>query len=55
MALILSIDKIMEALDKGDCVVGINLDIPKAFDTVNHIFLQKFSMCGTKRHCSWLV
>ena len=47
MALILLIDKITEALDKGDCVVGIYLDFSKAFDTVNHdILLQKLSMYG---------
>ena len=47
MALILLIDRITEALDKGDCVVGIYLDFSKAFDTVNHeILLQKLSMYG---------
>ena len=45
MALMLLIDKITEALDNGDCVVGIYLDFFKAFDTLNHdIFLQKPSM-----------
>ena len=47
MALILLIDRITEALDKGDCVVGIYLDFSKAFDTVNHeILLQKLIMYG---------
>ena len=47
MTLILLIDRITEALDKGDCVVGIYLDFSKAFDTVNHeIVLQKLSMYG---------
>ena len=47
IALILLIDKITEALDKGDCVVGIYLDFSEAFDTVNHdILLQKLSMYG---------
>ena len=47
MALILLIDRITEALDKGDCVVGTYLDFSKAFDTVNYeILLQKLSMYG---------
>ena len=42
MALIYLIDKITEALDNGDCVIGIFLDFSKAFDTVDHnILLQK--------------
>ena len=42
MELILLIDRITEALDKGDFVLGIYLNFSKAFDTVNHeILLQK--------------
>ena len=48
-ALMLLIDKITEALDKGNRVVGINLDFSKAFDIVNHdIVLQKLSMYGVQ-------
>ena len=39
MALIILIDKISEALENGDCVIGIYLDFSKAFDTVDHIIL----------------
>ena len=47
MALLLLVDKITEALDKGECVVGIFLDFSKTFDTVNHdILLQKLSLYG---------
>ena len=47
MALISFIDRITEALDKGDCVVGIYLEFSKAFDTVNHeIVLQIRSTYG---------
>ena len=47
LALLLLVDKITEALDKGECVVGIFLDFSKAFDTVNHdILLQKLSLYG---------
>ena len=48
-ALMLLIDKITEALDNGNRVVGINLDFSKAFDVVNHdIVLQKLSMYGVQ-------
>ena len=49
MALLLLVDKITEALDKGECVVGIFLDFSKVFDTVNHdILLQKLNLYGVK-------
>ena len=49
MALIVLVDKISEALEKGDCVVGIFLDFSKAFDTVDHtILLQKLNFYGLK-------
>ena len=47
MALIILIDKISEALENGDCVIGIFLDFSKAFDTVDHIILlQKMYLYG---------
>ena len=46
MALIILIDKISEALENGDCVIGIFLDFSKAFDTVDHIILQKLYFYG---------
>ena len=47
MALIILIDKISEALENGDCVIGIFLDFSKAFDTVDQIILlQKMYLYG---------
>ena len=42
MAMVMLIDKISDALDRGDCVIEVFLDFSKAFDTVDHkILLQK--------------
>ena len=49
MALITLIDKISEALDQGELVIGILLDFSKAFDTVDHgILLKKLELYGVK-------
>ena len=39
MALIMLVDKILNAIDKGDFVLGIFLDLSKAFDTTDHRIL----------------
>ena len=41
MALIVLLDKISEALDRGECVMGVFLDFSKAFDTVDHSILLR--------------
>ena len=50
LAIMMLVDKITEALDKGESVVGVFLDFSKAFDTVDHnILLQKmdkYGICG---------
>ena len=47
MALVTLIDKITEALDKGECIIGIFLDFSKAFDTFDHdMLLQKLELYG---------
>ena len=40
-ALITLVNKITQSLDSGDMVIGIFLDLKKAFDTVNHKCLVK--------------
>ena len=40
-ALITLVNKITQSLDSGDMVIGIFLDLEKAFDTVNHKILVK--------------
>ena len=42
MTMVILIEKISEALDRGHCVIGVCLDLSKAFDTIGHkILLQK--------------
>jgi len=49
MALITLVDRISNALDKGESVVGIFLDFSKAFDTVDHdILLNKLQHYGIR-------
>ena len=48
-ALITLIDKLMNALDKGEFVLGVFLDFSKAFDTINiDILLHKLSKLGIR-------
>jgi hypothetical protein len=52
MALIILVDKIMNALDNGEIVLGIFLDFSKAFDTVNiDILLRKLFKYGVRGVC----
>ena len=49
IALIVLIDKIMSALNEGDYVLGVVLDLSKAFDTVDHnILLMKLYKYGIR-------
>ena len=47
MAVLTLVDKISEALNNGDYVMGVFLDFSKAFDTVDHdILLKKLEKYG---------
>ena len=49
MAMVTLIERICDALDRGDCVIGVFFDFSKAFDTVDHIILmQKLDIYGIK-------
>ena len=49
IALIVLIDKIITALNEGDYVLGVFLDLSKAFDTVDHnIILMKLYKYGIR-------
>ena len=49
MALIALIDKLSEALDNGDYVIGVVLNFSKAFNTVDHfILLENVCISGIR-------
>ena len=49
MALIILLENLNNALDKGECSIGIFLDFQRAFDTVNHdILLDKLYHYGIR-------
>ena len=53
LALIETVDKINKCLDDRNCVIGMYLDLTKAFDTVNHdILLYKFKQYGIQGHAN---
>ena len=49
LALTCLVDKISNALENGECVLGLFLDFSKAFDTVNHdILFEKLEYLGIR-------
>ena len=57
MALVTLMDKIISAIDKGEFVVGVFIDLQKAFDTINHeILMNKLRKYGIRGKCyDWLT
>ena len=56
MALVTLIDKVTEALDKGEYIIGVFLDFSKAFDTVHHdVLLQKLTLYGIQDVLKWFT
>jgi exonuclease III len=57
MAIICLMDKIINALEKGNYTVGIFLDFSKAFDTVNHdILITKLDRYGIRGNAKkWIT
>ena len=54
-AIITLVDKVSRALDTGKFIVGVFLDLKKAFDTVDHtILLKKLHVYGIRdNHLDW--
>ena len=49
MALMVLTDRLMKSMGKGEFVMGVYLDFPKAFDTFDHaILLSKLSHYGIR-------
>ena len=50
-AIITLVERVSKALDTGKIVVGVYLDLKKAFDTVDHkILLNKLYAIGIRGH-----
>ena len=48
-------DKLIKSLDDGDCIIGVFLDFPKAFDTVDHDILLQKLVSWYSRQCFIVV